>query len=572
MTSAHLASLPRAPGGCRNDVLSVACRRFWRYLRCHAVVRSMACIALAVCVSPQSLAHSGHGKNEPKTETQSGDKVAPGQASIVIEGGKIVRNELPPELFGFNIRWTHFEQDLWDAKKGDVRPTVVEHMRAFPGALYRYPGGLVSNHFDWEPTLQSLAARAAGNEGRKPIEVVPLFGVREFAAFTKAVDGRAWYTLNLGGVRLGGVPGEKPESIVAESNKRLAKELLENDIWRSAPHFFELGNELDRSTYQWSHAKYVARSMASIKAISSVDAKARFVAFLREFNWRYKPPAEPGVSRYDDFIKDVLTGLPMVNDFSLHMYYDGKLNDEGKYFHISDSLEKLDKAIKVAQKVRGNTPLRVWITEHGRRVPSDKRDADTAKVLTGNLSAALSTGDFLIAMAQRPEVAGTCWQALHGVGRQLFDASVTYGDLRPRPLYWGMRLLQLPATWAVLSTDTNSDNHSQYPGGYDVRATALVNPARDTIVVWAVNRATQPTEASIDLRSITAKGALLKHDYIAGKPGVSADDPKEDYLLQLDGKELPVSFSTSGKMAISLPPSSLNRLTLKLSRDKGATP
>lgn len=548
----------------RNCNSAVTRSVFWRKGREYVAIAWMGCSALAMIVSPQTLAHSGHAKSEAK----SAGNVVKGQASIVVDGGTVLRKELPPELFGFNIRWTHFEQDLWDAKTGAVRPTIIEHMRAFPDTLYRYPGGLVANHFDWEATLQPLAARALGNAKRKPIETVPLFGIREYAEFTKAVDGHPWYTLNLGGVRLGGVAGEKSESIVAESNKRLAKELLENDIWRNAPHFFELGNELDRSTYQWPHSKYVARSMASIKAITSVDPEARFVAFLREFNWRYKPPAQPGVSRYEDFIKDVLTGLPMVNDFSLHMYYDGKLNDEGKYFHITDSLEKLDKAIKVAQQVRGSKPVRVWITEHGRRVPSEKRDADTAKVLTSNLSAALSTGDFLIAMAQRPEVAGTCWQALHGVARQLFDASVKYGDLRPRPLYWGMRLLQLPRDWSVLSTSSNSDNHSQYPGGYDVRATALVNPARDTIVVWAVNRASQPVDTSIDVQGFVAKRAHLKHDYIAGRAGVSADDPKEDYLLELDGKTLPVSFSAPGKLAVSLPPSSLNRLTLKLSSDK----
>lgn len=561
-----LTSVSRVAGSC-GDVTAIPSSFFFR-LRRYATAAWLGCGTLAIFFSPHSDAHT----DELRQEAKDAANVVAGQAAIVVDGGKVVRSKLPPELFGFNIRWTHFEQDLWDAKKGEVRPIVIDHMRAFPNTLYRYPGGLVANHFDWEPTLQSLAARAAEKGKRRPVETVPLFGVREYADFVRAVDGQAWYTLNLGGVRLGGTPGEKPESVVAESNKRLAKHFLENGIWGDAPHFFELGNELDRSTYQWSHAKYVARSMASIKAITSVDPQARFVAFLREFNWRYKPPAQPGVSRYEDFIKDVLTGLPMVNDFSLHLYYDGKLNDEGKYFHITDALAKLDKAVKVAQRVRGSKPVRVWITEHGRRVPSEKRDADTSKVLTSNLSAALSTGDFLIAMAQRPEVAGTCWQALHGVARQFFDASVKYGDLRPRPLYWGMRLLHLPEDWSVLATDAESDNHSNYPGGYDVRATALTNPARDTVVVWVVNRAARPTDASIKLNGFSAKQASLKHEYIAGKASVSPDDPKEDYLLQLEGKETPVSFSPTGVLALTLPPSSLNRVTLKLSGNKGATP
>lgn len=525
----------------------------------------MGFAAIAVFSSPHI-----HAAESDKT-SQRDAKAIIGQAFIMVDGGKVVRTQLPAELFGFNIRWTHFERDLWDERKGEVRPRVIEELRAFPGVLYRYPGGLVANYFDWEPTLQSLAVRIAGNAKRKPVELVPQFGVDEYARFVKAVDGRLWYTLNLGGVRLGGVPGEKPEAIVADSNKKLAKHLLEFGSWGDGPHYFELGNELDRSTYQWPHAKYVSRSMASIKAITSVDDEARFVAFLREFNWRYKPPAAPGMSRYDDFIKDVLTGLPMVNDFSLHLYYDGVLNEGGKYFHIADAVEKLGKAFDVAQRVRGGQPVRVWVTEHGRRVPSEKRDEDTAKVLTSNLSATLSTGDFLIAMAQQPMVAGACWQAVHGVARQLFDASVKYGDLRPRPLLLGMRLLFLTPDWSVLSTQSRSDNHSGYPGGYDVRAAAFTNPARDAIVVWAVNRSSQPTRAEMALKGFALKQAMLKHDYIAGKPGVSADDPKEDYVFELDGKEVPASFSAPGVLTLTLPPSSLSRVTLKAVRDKGAT-
>lgn len=564
MTTVTNALVEVAGGGRTAERRTMIDSRFVRRLRRWVAAAGLGGAVAAACFAP--LLHAA----ETAKVLQDSSSAVPGQAAIVVDAGNVVRAELPVELFGFNIRWTHFEQDLWDERKGEVRPRVIEELQAFPGVLYRYPGGLVANYFDWESTVQPLALRVAGNAKRKPVEKVPQFGINEYARFVKDVNGRLWYTLNLGGVRLGGVPGEKPEAVVAESNKRLAKHLLESGSWGDGPHFFELGNELDRSTYQWPHAKYVSRSMASIKAITGVDEQARFVAFLREFNWRYKPPAAPGVSRYDDFIKDVLTGLPMVNDFSLHLYYDGVLNEGGKYFHIADAVEKLDKAFQVAQRVRGGKPVRVWVTEHGRRVPSEKRDEDTAKVLTSNLSATLSTGDFLIAMAQQPAVAGACWQAVHGVARQLFDASVKYSDLRPRPLLIGMKLLYLGPEWSVLSTQSRSDNHSGYPGGYDVRATAFTNGKRDSIVVWAVNRAMQPTRAELALKGFALKQALLKHDYIAGKAGISADDPKEDYVLELDGKEVPVSFSAPGVLALTLPPSSLSRITLKVVRDKGA--
>ena len=56
------------------------------------------------------------------------------------------------------------------------------------------------------------------------------------------------------------------------------------------PRYYELGNELDRSEYQWSHEKYIERARGTIEAIGEVDQDARFVAFLREFDsalsWR----------------------------------------------------------------------------------------------------------------------------------------------------------------------------------------------------------------------------------------------------------------------------------------------
>jgi alpha-L-arabinofuranosidase len=481
------------------------------------------------------------------------------QVRIVTNASTVIRPHLPSTLFGYNIRWTHFERDLWDAGKQQVKAQVIEGLRQMPGQILRYPGGLVANDFDWESTMAPMAQRLQRNKTLRPRDAIPIFGVNEYFDFVKKVQGHAWYTLNL----VGKDGREEAADVVAESNKRLAQHMLGAGEWGADRHYFELGNELDRAKYQWPHAKYVSRSLASINAIAGVDPDARFVAFLREFNWNYNPPAAPGVSRYDAFITDVLTGLPTVNDFSLHLYYDGSNKGGGKFFDVADSMDKVRKAIAVAEHVREDRPVNVWITEHGRRIEVNARNEETSKVITSNLNAAVSTGDFLIAAAQVPEIQGAAWQALHGVGRQVFDASVNHGDMRPRPIFWAFRVLYEAGDWAVLDTATQGANSSGYPGGYDVRSATLVNPAKDTFVVWVINRANREVPAELVLAALKARAATIRHDYIAGKVGVDADEVGDNYTLQVDAPATPQNVTDSGAIALRLPPSSVNKFIVK---------
>ena len=101
------------------------------------------------------------------------------------------------------------------------------------------------------------------------------------------------------------------------------------DTVDDSPRNYQLGNELDRAEYQWPVEKYVERSQLTMNAISEVDPDARFVAFLRDFDWTYKGTQRlRGKSKFTDLIPEVLQGLPAVNDFSLHFYYDDPDNKQ----------------------------------------------------------------------------------------------------------------------------------------------------------------------------------------------------------------------------------------------------
>ncbi len=485
------------------------------------------------------------------------------QASVFIDSDNVVREKLPSTLFGFNINHYYFQRDLWNKKHNYVEPKIVKHMQEFDGALYRYPGGLVANRFWWEQAVGPYQKRKRQKiiKSREASKV--LFGIDEYLEFVDSVNGKPWYVLNLVGHDIFELVNEFDSETIAKSNAELAKYILEADKHNGFPRYYQLGNELDRSIYQWSHQKYVERAKDTMQAVLEVDSEARFVAFLRDFDYKYKGNILKGnVSQYRDLIRDVLTGLPSVNDFSLHYYYD-EAADVKKYRRISWRLKQFKRAIDEAKRVRKDTDINVWVTEHARGIDIKKGRAVDSIQLTSNLSAMLGTSDFLIALAQFPEIQGASWHGLNAGPWQLFDASVQNYDLRPRPVYWGMQLLQSTDLPVVLGTFTSSPNVSNYPGGYDIRAAAFTDDSREKLGLWMVNRSSQATEVEINYAPWNNSKVAINHSYISGKVGQNASDPSIPINMELDPKQELIDIKEDGSFLLTLPPSSVSSIILR---------
>lgn len=489
----------------------------------------------------------------------TGDKQYP-VALIEIDANEVLREALPETFFGFNIRWERFQSDLWDNEQNRVKPQIVDALKPFAGAMYRYPGGLVANEYIWEQAVLPVQQRRQLGAGVRRSEKPPLFGVQEFFDFVRQVNGSPLYTLNIVGKGKPSKIQEYPSAEMAESNRLLASYI--RDLTPDKRNrYYQLGNELDRNHYEWSHQKYVARSRETIEAMQAVDPDARFIAFLREFDWRYRRE-KTGVSKSEDLVRDVLTGLPMVNDFSLHFYYDGEIRPGGRFMHIQDVVSRVQRTLSIAEELREEKPLSVWITEHSRRLIVNAENEQMAKAYTSNLQAALSTADFLTAMTQIPQVKSTGLQALNGVGRQIFDASVRFGDLRPRPVYWAMRILSYGSKGAVLLTKTRSPYTSGYPGGYDVRAAAL-SDGSNGLAVWVVNRALTAVDSDILYMPFKGQVVEMQHYYLAGEHGVNADEAGDNHNLQTQPAWQVAEFSDSGVLSVRLPPSSVSTFLLQ---------
>lgn len=472
---------------------------------------------------------------------------------------QVLRPDVPATLFGFNIRWNMLQRDLWDSKNDALYPDVLEHLSEMPGTYYRYPGGLVANYFDWERSTLDKSKRGDAVVSRH--DPIPLFGVGEYLSMLKQLDAKLLYTLNLTGARSKKMFSERSLSEVAASNARLARYLKDN-MASDSKRIYQLGNELDRSHYEWSHDKYIKRSRASIDAILKEDEQAEFIAFLREFNWRYRD-GRGGMSRWQDFTREVLQELPQVRNFSIHLYYDDYIRKGGIFFHIPDALARIDRVLKIAKETRPNEKIDVWITEHSKRAIIDKHNEQREKYRTTNLAATLSTADFLIAIAQIPEVKGASLQALNGVARQIFDARIKHRDRRPRPVFYAPRLLSIDAKGQVLKTTTDGSNNSEYLGGYDVRATAIQNTPQQ-ITLWVVNRANKSLNADTLLKRFGGKTVDIQHRYIAGKTGSDANTETDDFSVFLKAPTHHGLVDSQGVLTLSLPPLSVSNIKISV--------
>ena len=482
-------------------------------------------------------------------------------AEIIIED-EVIRQSVPSTLFGFNINFLKFQEQLWDKYTQTPKERIVDYLKHFKNAIYRYPGGLVANTFHWTGAVGDVNERIPQKSffGKKSSQVY--FGIDEYIDFVKAVGGYPWYVLNLVGL-----DPQKPLLVadvdeVATSNLALAKYLYERIDDFDFPFYLELGNELDRSKYEWTPQEYVDRSLANVEAINAEIDSVKFIPALRDYKLRYKIKKALGTGTAEDFIATTMNGLDMVDGYSVHHYYDGNRKD-GKSRTITFWLRLMTRSIETYKSLRKQAP-EVWITEHGRQPNSKKAGSDGTVRSASNLSAAISSADYLIALSLVPEVQGAFWHGLNAHPWQLFDYSARHNDLRPRPIYWGYRVMAQMNLGVGLATRTKSPNLSDYGGGYDIRASAFRNDDADQLGVRVINRHSDYQSVNINYKKFADKDVEIEHYYISADIGADPENEYKDYNLELKPVIKKYSFSSSGDLEFEIPPSSVSTLIIKI--------
>lgn len=472
------------------------------------------------------------------------------KTTIEVNLSQVNRSHVPTTLFGFNINWMRFQEGYW--RNGRVRTEVVDWLKPFTGAVYRYPGGTVSNVFEWEKSVGPTKERVLLPNQFNQV-AVPEYGFDEFIAFVKAVNGIPLIVANLRG------PKEQPwdPAKSAEINAGWVRYANKKSTGRSIPDkllpcepdkpcpvlLWELGNEMDRLP-SWDSAKYTAWARQVGLAMKNVDPSIRLIANSASAPWGDKTKAAEFNTKVGE-LKDLVSG------YSFHPYYDGIL------------VPKMGKFIQQIQEQVGKIAgkdVDVYVTEHARW-PSKPLLGPWNKnwSQTGDVSGALATADFMLMILPMESVQTAMWHKLgvHGPWQLFYVDEVTE---RPYPnvVYWALRALRTGLLNQVLAVQVFSPNTSGYGGGYDVRAVFMRDQTGKRHSLLAVNRASVPQHTTLIVPQWAGRQFNASCYYVSGTAATEANTAEKQDAIVLRSNMVNLRFDQNGKAQITLPPYSVS--------------
>lgn len=458
------------------------------------------------------------------------------------------------KFFGFNLNWVGFQLDLWNENKKEVLRDVVKWLQDFSGAIYRYPGGIVANYFNWESSVGPIKQRSPQKAVSWRTPLVSTFGFTEYLTLVHNVGGTRWVVANL----FGEFGREHSTNEIAKLNSRWAQYVKEN-ITDYQPFIYrwELGNELDRGEFMWSAHKYAIRASAVANEIKSVLPDSEFVVPMEDYS------AHQNIT-FSSYNREVISIIPsFIKDFSLHQYYDG--TPDG--LSVQNRLRHVCQVINDIKKERPGSNPSIWITEHARWPPGKASDKNWKEQWwrSVNLEAALGVADMIIGLSQIPEVRGAMLHALGSTeGPWPLFHKMTDGSLYPSSVYWALRLMRESMLERVIATHITANNKSRYKGGYDVRAVVMTDNSEERFTLWVVNRLDRDNTLFVKLPSIVTKDFSVRHTYISN-PNINAANIDSNPRIVIPHSHIEdISMSSNGETILSLLPNSVSSFEIFL--------
>lgn len=482
--------------------------------------------------------------------TETSNRVA-----VEVLPGQPVRTDFGAGFIGFNLPWFNFQDGLVDETSGRVRQDLIGYMSRFSGAYFRYPGGTLSNYFDWSKAVGPQEGRQAQKATGWSAPRVVRFGLQEYFDFLEGVQGRPWYVVNIYGRY--GSEMDMP-ALQGELQGLLGYFRPYTSNWQKKQQqfSFELGNELDRDAYGWSAEKYASRGTAIARQISEAQANARLIVPLEDFD------ALPGRTA-SEYNRAVVRQLPpSVSDYALHPYYAGRPGGPP----VNNRLRHVCAVLDDIKAERPDAQPRIWLTEHGRwpqgKINSDEWKANKARL--NNLEGTLHVGDFLIGAAQIAPVKAAFLHALHASDAPwaLFVRDRNQDKLVPTALYQGLLLLKENMAANVLPSRTLSPNSAGIDGGHDVRALVMQEPGQAKYRVWLVNHAHQQQAVTLKIPAIASRVVLIERRYLTH---VYAGANNTAFQADTLATQTALSQSTAnqmGEVELAVPMHSLSAITI----------
>lgn len=458
---------------------------------------------------------------------------------------------------GFNLEWKTFQSEFWVPASGRVSPDLVQSMSKFPTAVYRFPGGTVSNYLDMAGSLGAAEERPKQRAVAWAAPEPMSFGLGEYYDFVTAVGGRPWLVLNVFGRFEGAQPGAALSASWTAVSDYAKK--------RGAPLRWELGNELYLDHYSMSAAEYAQRALQATEVVGSRGSGAAFVATLADI--------DTAAHRKVDFNRRVaMEARSRVSEFAQHSYYDGPPGGPP----VPNRLREICRTIEQLS-ADGVSKPGIWVTEHARWPGGRTSDRDWGSLWwrTNNLEAGLGVADYLLGLTQIPQVRGAFLHALSGTqGPWALFLKGKDGTLVPSAVYRTLQVLwPLVVSADTFTTVVRSPHLSGYAGGYDLRAVVLRGRQTGVWSVLAINRSGRTLATSITVPSLAGVTGSAEHRFISGDTKAinnSAERPRD---VDVQTARSTLAFDREGQARMNVPPYSVNAIQLPTaSNSRNANP
>ena len=405
--------------------------------------------------------------------------------TVVINPNLSIASKKNASSFGFTVDWFQFQNGFF--RHGKVRQEVVDWLKPFKGALYRYSGG---NTFEWKKAIGPISKRKSIYANYQGL-AHPEFGPSEFFDLMKKVEGKAVILLNVTDNKNGG----KNNSAMTNDNINYLEWLSTNEPGcvggSNCPiYYFELGNEVDwEKQLKWSASQYTERVLPLIK-----DAKAKFPLIKFAVVGKTAPWDGEVDSEGRKFDTEVSANLAShIDAVTIHPYYDGYPVPV-----MESYINKLAKTYKLH-----NPTVRILVTEHGRW-PSMPIVGNWEKnwYLASGSGGAISTADFTLMSMANPNIEGAMWHTISARGPwQLFHLNNKDDSVYPSAVYWSLRTLQEGFLEDIVEVTPALVKGTSYKGGYDMRLVAMQNKLGQ-ISLMGVNRNAGVKALNIKIKNV----------------------------------------------------------------------
>ena len=451
------------------------------------------------------------------------------EIEIKIYPDRLIRSNLNKELFGFNAPWPDFQMGYF--RNGTVRPEVIEWLKPFKDAVYRYSLGT-----DW--------TAAVGQASKRPNILLDYgqkakaeFGIDEFSEFVKKVDGKALFIINMNGEYKEG-PGS---GAIKENTLGLMKYIKDESRFRCVGGpgcrvlAWELGNEMDFPPSKWTAEKYSEQALEIVQAASPIYPEIKWIANGKTAPWDTR---SIGYQKFNKKIAEKLANK--VVGIAIHPYYDG--------ISVPDAMSYVSKYASTWHEAR--TDAEVYVTEHARwpAMPKTGKWQDNW-YMTTNIDGAISTADFMLAMLDEKSIRNANWHGLSANGPwQLFSWDRTSDVLRPTPLYWALRKMRESFLDDMIAVEYQQPERPAYYGGYDIRIVGMKSTDGKILSINGVNRSNSNLKTNIKIvgkpNGVGNEGweiASVSGDSNAGENEIYSPPPKKNKEQIDQSKELCIS-------------------------------